>query len=49
MTPGIRPEGSNKDDQRRTMTPPEAVSAGVDFMVITQPQTRQKQWTISRA
>lgn len=40
MTPGIRPEGSNKDDQRRTMTPPEAVSAGVDYMVIGRPITQ---------
>lgn len=40
MTPGIRPKGSNKDDQRRTMSPAEAVSVGVDYMVIGRPITQ---------
>ncbi len=40
MTPGIRPEGSSKDDQRRTMTPAEAVTVGVDYMVIGRPITQ---------
>lgn len=40
ITPGIRPEGSKKDDQRRVMTPKEAVNAGVDYMVIGRPITQ---------
>lgn len=40
VTPGIRPEGSDAGDQRRIMTPPQAVSAGVDYMVIGRPITR---------
>ncbi|MCU0599905.1 MAG: orotidine-5'-phosphate decarboxylase [Desulfobacterales bacterium] len=39
VTPGIRPEwGSGvKDDQRRIVTPSEAVSRGADFLVIGRP------------
>lgn len=37
VTPGIRPEGVATDDQRRIMTPAQAVSAGVDYMVIGRP------------
>ncbi|WP_340619895.1 orotidine-5'-phosphate decarboxylase [Xenorhabdus siamensis] len=40
ITPGIRPEGSDAGDQRRIMTPPQAVQAGVDYMVIGRPITR---------
>ncbi|MBT0726370.1 orotidine-5'-phosphate decarboxylase [Rosenbergiella australiborealis] len=40
VTPGIRPEGSDKGDQRRIMTPAQAVSAGVDYMVIGRPITQ---------
>ncbi|PHM45433.1 orotidine 5'-phosphate decarboxylase [Xenorhabdus mauleonii] len=40
VTPGIRPEGSDAGDQRRIMTPPQAVKAGVDYMVIGRPITR---------
>ncbi|WP_241569131.1 orotidine-5'-phosphate decarboxylase [Rosenbergiella collisarenosi] len=40
VTPGIRPEGSEQGDQRRIMTPVEAVSAGVDYMVIGRPITQ---------
>lgn len=39
VTPGIRPSGSDKGDQKRTLTPLEAISAGVDFMVIGRPIT----------
>lgn len=34
VTPGVRPAGTAHDDQRRVMTPAEAVRAGADFLVI---------------
>jgi len=34
VTPGIRPEGSNRDDQQRVMTPAEAIKVGSDYLVI---------------
>lgn len=37
VTPGIRPAGSERGDQKRIMTPAEAVKAGVDYMVIGRP------------
>lgn len=37
--PGIRPEGSAANDQRRTMTPVEAALAGADILVIGRPVT----------
>ena len=40
VTPGIRPIGSDKGDQQRTMTPPDAIQAGVSYMVIGRPITK---------
>ncbi len=40
VTPGIRPEGSEIGDQKRVMTPKQAVEAGVDHMVIGRPVTQ---------
>nr|WP_136252232.1 orotidine-5'-phosphate decarboxylase [Ningiella ruwaisensis] len=40
VTPGIRPSGSASDDQKRIMTPSEAIKAGVDYLVIGRPITQ---------
>ncbi|WP_294966001.1 orotidine-5'-phosphate decarboxylase [uncultured Gilliamella sp.] len=40
VTPGIRPVGSNRDDQRRIMTPQRAQAAGSDYLVIGRPITQ---------
>ncbi len=40
VTPGIRPQGSSSDDQKRIMTPAQAIGAGSDYLVIGRPVTR---------
>ena len=39
VTPGIRPAGSDQGDQRRTLTPAQAIAAGSDYLVIGRPIT----------
>ena len=39
VVPGIRPEGADKGDQKRVMTPKLAVDAGADYLVIGRPIT----------
>lgn len=40
MVPGIRPAGSDKGDQKRVMTPIEAMQAGATHLVIGRPITK---------
>jgi orotidine-5'-phosphate decarboxylase len=39
VVPGIRPEGSAQDDQKRTMSPKAAAALGADVLVIGRPIT----------
>jgi orotidine-5'-phosphate decarboxylase len=39
VTPGIRPVGSARFDQKRVTTPAQAIAAGVDYLVIGRPIT----------
>lgn len=42
VTPGIRPAGSSKDDQKRVMTPKTALAAGSNYIVIGRPITQAR-------
>lgn len=37
VTPGIRPSGSDVGDQKRVMTPADAIEAGADLLVVGRP------------
>jgi orotidine-5'-phosphate decarboxylase len=40
VVPGVRPGWATSDDQKRVMTPGDAVGAGADYLVIGRPITR---------
>ena len=40
VTPGIRPAGSELSDQKRVMTPADAITAGSHYLVIGRPITQ---------
>lgn len=47
ITPGIRPSGSELNDQTRIMTPSDALKQGTDYMVIGRPITAAKDARLS--
>ena len=42
VVPGIRPQGSDVGDQKRVMTPTQAIQKGADYIVIGRPITNSK-------
>jgi orotidine-5'-phosphate decarboxylase len=42
VTPGVRPEFGTKDDQKRVMTPRQAILEGSDYLVVGRPILQAK-------
>ena len=42
LTPGVRPVWAGKDDQKRVMTPGEAIAFGADYIVVGRPVLKAK-------
>ena len=42
VTPGVRPEWSAKNDQKRILTPKQAIMNGADYIVVGRPITQAK-------
>jgi orotidine-5'-phosphate decarboxylase len=42
VTPGVRPPGTALDDQKRVMTPAQAIRSGADYVVVGRPITAAK-------
>ncbi|MDH5436834.1 MAG: orotidine-5'-phosphate decarboxylase [Gammaproteobacteria bacterium] len=42
VTPGIRPKGGEAGDQRRVMTPAEAIKSGAHYLVVGRPVTQSE-------
>ena len=42
VVPGVRPAGTEAADQKRVMTPADALQAGADYLVIGRPITRHR-------
>lgn len=43
VTPGVRPQGSEKGDQKRVSTPNDAIASGADYVVIGRPIIKAKE------
>jgi len=39
VTPGVRPAGAARGDQKRVATPAQAIKAGADYLVVGRPIT----------
>jgi orotidine-5'-phosphate decarboxylase len=49
VSPGIRPAGSQAEDQKRTATPSGAIRAGANYLVIGRPITRAADPSVAAA
>ena len=49
VTPGVRPAGVSVGDQKRVMTPGEAIKAGADYLVIGRPILKPESGTREEA